>query len=165
MTTYCVCASLHDAIKSLDSSLIRKERNGETEMKSYYYQLDEGMDKSLRDQFQSLIRECHLGEEGNDWRYEVVKNLCTSFLEYWGEDDKPELEDYQGIISEVADSIASIYNSELFQWLADYPSRAAFEDDQDQEVSDDLDDIVRRRQVEEIRTMAYILVHGLSEMS
>ena len=161
MTTYCVCASIHDAIKTLESSLIRQEAENE----SKYYELDKGMDKSLRDQFQALIKECHFGEEANNWRYEVVKDLCVSFLEYWGEDDKPELEDYEGIIPEVADSIASIYNSELFQWLADYPSRAVFEDDQDQEVSDDLDDIVRCRQVEEIRSMAHVLVDGLSEMS
>ena len=165
-TTYCVCASLHDAIKSLDSSLIRKKRNEETEMKPYYYQLDEGMDKSLRDQFQSLIEECHLGESPNDWRYEVVKDLCLSFLEYWGEDDEPELEDYEGIIPEVADSIASIYTSELFQWLADYPSRAAFEETPELgEEANDLDDLARYRQEEEIRTMAHVLVDGLSEMS
>jgi hypothetical protein len=161
MTTYCVCASIHDAIKTLESSLIRQE----AENKSKYYELDKGMDKSLRDQFHALIMECHLGELPNNWRYEVVKDLCVSFLEYWGEDDKPELEDYQDIIPEVADNIASIYNSELFQWLADYPNRAVFEDDQDQEVSDDLSDIARCRQVEEIRTMAYVLVDGLSEMS
>ena len=162
MTTYCVCASIHDAIKTLNSSLIQKER----EDKSKYYQLDEGMDKSLRDQFQSLIRECHLGESPNDWRYEVVKDLCISFLEYWGEDDEPELEDYEGIIPEVADSIASIYYSELFQWLADDPSRSAFEETPELgEDANDLDDLARYRQVEEIQTMAHVLVDGLSEMS
>jgi hypothetical protein len=172
MTTYCVCASLHDAIKSLNSSLIRSERSGLNDERStrgnrsYYYQLDEGMNKSLRDQFQSLIQECHMGEMPNDWRYEVIKDLCVSFLEYWGEDDKPELEDYQGIIPEVADSIASIYTSDLFFWLFDNPSRAVFEDHPDLgEDANDLDDLARYRQVEEIQTMAHVLVDGLSEMS
>ena len=162
MTTYCTCASIHDAIKTLNSSLIQKER----EDKSKYYQLDEGMDKSLRDQFQSLIMECHLGESPNDWRYEVVKDLCISFLEYWGEDDKPELEDYQGIIPEVADNITEISTSLLFQWLADNPNRAAFEEHPELgEDANDLDDLARYRQEEEIRTMAYVLIDGLSEMS
>ena len=162
MTTYCTCASIHDAIKTLNSSLIQKER----EDKSKYYQLDEGMDKDLRNQFQSLIKECHLGESPNDWRYEVVKDLCISFLEYWGEDDVPELEDYQDIIPEVADNITEISTSRLFQWLADDPSRAAFEEDPELgEDANDLDDLARYRQVEEIETMAHVLVDGLSEMS
>jgi hypothetical protein len=107
-----------------------------------------------------------MGEMPNDWRYEVIKDLCVSFLEYWGEDDKPELEDYQGIIPEVADSIASIYTSDLFFWLFDNPSRAVFEDHPDLgEDANDLDDLARYRQVEEIQTMAHVLVDGLSEMS
>lgn len=172
MTTYCVCASLHDAIKSLNSSLIRRERSGLSDERStrgnrsYYYQLDEGIDKDLKNQFQSLIRECHLGELPNDWRYEVVKDLCVSFLEYWEEEEGPELEDYYGIIPEVADSIASIYSSELFFWLFDNPSRSAFEETPELgEDANDLDDLARYRQVEEIQTMAHVLVDGLSEMS
>ncbi len=174
MTTYCVMASIYDAIKTLDTSLIREERRDvagslkeerSTEgLRSYFYKLDEGIDKNLRDQFQQLIMECHMGEMPNDWRYETVKNLCVNFLEYWGKEEEPELEDYQDIVSEVAESTASIYNSELFFWLFDNPSRAVFEEDPYNE-SHDLAEITRNRQVEEISSMANVLLDGLSEMS
>ena len=164
-------ASIFDAIKTLNTSLIRENRGDSTcevrstqGIRSYFYKLDEGIDKNLRDQFQQLIMECHMGEMPNDWRYETVKDLCVNFLEYWGEEEEPELEDYQDIISEVAESTASIYNSDLFFWLFDNPSRAEFEEDP-YEQTHDLAELVRYRQIEEINSMAHVLLNGLSEMS
>jgi hypothetical protein len=154
---YLVCSSLRDSLSTLNTCLIKGETLHDGEE---YYLLDES--HPFKDQFQSIIRELHCGEWPNNWRYEIVKGLAVHLLEYFGEEER-HLDDYQDALYEVAESLTDVSTSRLFTWLAEIPSRAAFDD-----VVEDVNDLAvlaRIRQTEEINTMGFKLLGALQEMS
>ena len=127
-----------------------------------YYLLDES--HPFKDQFQSIITELHCGEFPNNWRYEIVKGLVVDLLEYFGEEER-HLDDYQDALYEVAERLTDISTSLLFKWLADIPSRAAFNDVVSVPWVNDLAALARMRQTEEINAMGFMLLAALQEMS
>jgi len=153
-TTFYVWGSLTEALKTFDKALVQRGRES--------FSLEDNKDKlntGLRDAYQTLIRKCHNDELPNDWRYDKIKHLVERLLEY----EKESLEDYQDILHEVVDSCVDISTSALFQWLADNPSRAEFNDDSYMAQSDKLSQLAAARQYEELDFMANTLLNDLSE--
>ena len=74
------------------------------------------------------------------------------------------MDDYQDALYEVAERLTDISTSRIFDWLADIPSRAAFNDVVDDGVND-LAALARMRQTEEINAMGFKLLAALQEMS
>ena len=155
---YLVTSSLRDSLSTLNTCLIKGEMTHDGEE---YYLLDES--HPFKDQFQSIIRVLHCGECPNNWRYEIVKGLVVDLLEYFGEEER-HLDDYQDALYEVAERLTDISTSRIFDWLADIPSRAAFNDVVDDGVND-LAALARMRQTEEINAMGFMLLAALQEMS
>ena len=153
-TTFYVWGSLTEALKTFDKALVQRGRES--------FSLEDNKDKlntGLRDAYQTLVRKCHNDELPNDWRYDKIKHLVERLLEY----EKESLEDYQDILHEVVDSCVDISTSALFQWLADNPSRAEFNDDSYMAQSDKLSQLAAARQYEELDFMANTLLNDLSE--
>lgn len=151
--------SLKEVIQELDKSLIRGTRsNGED-----YFYLSDDIDPDLRDQFQTIIRECHNDELPNDWRYSTIKRLCSNCLEYDLEDGVNQLDQIlDNHISEIVDGIVEVSTSGLFQWLADNPGRTEFSDGPyDEEFR--LSKLAAQRQYEEIDFIAHTLLNSLND--
>ena len=162
VSTFYSFATMQEAFRSFDNALVFKQR----EDKTRYVVLSDEIDSALKEQFQNITQELHLGEFPNDWRYSVIKDLISSFLEslendYSFENERDFLEDR---IYQIVDSCVSISNHSLFQWLADVPSRSSFTDGP---YGEDLTlvDMARQRQYEEIETMARLLVDAIDSLS
>ena len=156
-TTFYVWDDLTEALETFDKALVQKQRGDES-----FFLLEEDPDKldpGLRDAYQTLIRKCHNDELPNDWRYDKIKHLAGRLAEY----QRESLEDYQDILHEVVDSCVDISTSALFQWLADNPSRATFDDYSYHAEQDELAPLATARQYEELTFMANTLLNELSE--
>ena len=152
--------TLRDQLKDLNQSLNQERREDNS---LYFFLKDESKNK-----YQELIRSLHMGELPNDWRYETIKNLVSSFLEYYSEDEELTYDNLQDALREsIADNLAEYSNSCLFQWLAAMPSRAFFEDMSSvigiMDDSVDLGYLARLRQIEEIEIMGSNLIYFLNE--
>ena len=152
--------TLRDQLKDLDESLNQERREDNS---FYFFLKDESKNK-----YQELIRSLHMDELPNDWRYETIKNLVSSFLEYYPEDEELTYDNLQDALREsIADNLAEYSNSCLFQWLAKMPSRASFEDIHSAvsciDDSVDLGYLTRLRQIEEIEIMGSNLIYFLNE--
>jgi len=163
-TTFYVWDELTEALEDFNKALVQRDRG---QKDSTFFLLEEDQSKlapGLRGAYQTLIQKCHNDELPNDWRYEKIKHLVERLLEY----EKESLEDYQDILHEVVDSCVDISTSALFQWLADNPSRAEFNDDSYMAQSDwgataNLSQLAAARQYEELDFMANTLLNELSE--
>ena len=129
----------------------------------YFFLKDESKNK-----YQDLIRELHMDELPNDWRYETIKNLVSSFLEYFSEDEFLTYDNLQEALREsIADNLADYSNSCLFKWLSEIPSRASFEDIHSAisciDDSVDLGYLARLRQIEEIKIMGSNLLYHFTQ--
>ena len=152
--------TLRDQLKDLDQSLNQKRREDNS---CYFFLKDESKNK-----YQELIRSLHMDEVPNDWRYETIKNLVSSFLEYYSEDEELTYENLQDALREsIADNLADYSNSCLFQWLAEMPARASFEDIHSAisciDDSVDLGYLARLRQIEEIEIMGSNLLYHFTQ--
>ena len=152
--------TLRDQLKDLDQSLNQERREDNS---LYFFLKDESKNK-----YQKLIRSLHMDELPNDWRYETIKNLVSSFLEYYPEDEELTYDNLQDALREsIADNIADYSNSCLFQWLAEMPLRAYFEDIHSAisciDDSVDLGYLARLRQIEEIEIMGSNLIYHFTQ--
>ena len=151
--------SLTEVIQYLDNSLLKGTRDNKEE----YFYLSNEIDPDLRDQLQTVIRECHNDEFPNDWRYSIVKEICFTCLDYEMSEGLDQLEQYLDNYShEIVDGCVDISTSSLFQWLADIPSRAEFTDGpygEDLELSK----LAAQRQYEEIDFVFHTLLNMLNE--
>ena len=152
--------TLRDQLKDLDESLSQERREDNS---CYFFLKDESKNK-----YQELIRSLHMDEVPNDWRYETIKNLVSSFLEYYSEDEELTYENLQDALREsIADNLADYSNSCLFQWLAEMPARASFEDIHSAisciDDSVDLGYLARLRQIEEIEIMGSNLIYHFTQ--
>tara|TARA_A100001515_G_scaffold125414_1_gene110189 strand:- start:404 stop:886 length:483 start_codon:yes stop_codon:yes gene_type:complete len=152
--------TLRDQLKDLNQSLNQERREDNS---LYFFLKDESKNK-----YQELIRSLHMDELPNDWRYETIKNLVSSFLEYYSEDEELTYDNLQDALREsIADNIAEYSNSCLFQWLAEMPSRASFEDIHSAisyiDDSVDLGYLARLRQIEEIEIMGSNLLYHFTQ--
>ena len=153
--------TLRDQLKDLDQSLNQERREDNS---LYFFLKDESKNK-----YQDLVRELHMGELPNDWRYETIKNLVSSFLEYYSDDEELTYDNLQDALREsIADNLAEVSNSCLFEWLAEMPSRASFEDIHSAiecvDDSVDLGYLARLRQIEEIEIMGSNLLYHFEEV-
>lgn len=113
-------------------------------------------DCPMHDFFQEVVRECHMGELPNDWRYETLYDLCHGLLDYSQPDEKAwDAAEYEEVLPEVAETLAECSTSKLLQWLADRPDRCEFNDDELLEAygHKGIAHLASIRQMEEIETM------------
>ena len=82
---------------------------------STYWALKEEVDDN--DLFIDFIRDLHDDEMPNDWRYETIVDICNYLCDLVETIDSQS--DAHEIAFSAADSITSIYTSELCQWLSD----------------------------------------------
>jgi hypothetical protein len=126
--------------------------------------LSNEIDPDLRDQLQTVIRECHNDEFPNDWRYSIIKEICFTCLDYEMSEGLDQLEQYLDNYShEIVDGCVDISTSSLFQWLADIPSRSEFNDDSYMGDSSNLSQLATARQYEEIDFIFHALLNMLNE--
>tara|TARA_B100000212_G_scaffold217357_1_gene164569 strand:+ start:1708 stop:2202 length:495 start_codon:yes stop_codon:yes gene_type:complete len=130
----------------------------------YFFLKDESKNK-----YQELVRELHMDELPNDWRYETIKNLVSSFLEYYADDEELTYDNLQDALREsIVENLADYSTSCLFKWLAEMPSRAAFEDMSlvigVMDDSVDLAYLARLRQIEEIEIMGSNLLYHFDQL-
>tara|TARA_R100001224_G_scaffold96314_1_gene66107 strand:+ start:224 stop:706 length:483 start_codon:yes stop_codon:yes gene_type:complete len=152
--------TLRDQLKDLDQSLNQERREDNS---LYFFLKDESKNKH-----QDLIRELHMDEVPNDWRYETIKDLVSSFLEYFSDDEELTYDNLQDALREsIADNLAEVSNSCLFEWLSEIPSRASFEDIHSAisciDDSVDLGHLARLRQIEEIEIMGSNLLYHFTQ--
>ena len=152
--------TLRDQLKDLDQSLNQERREDNS---LYFFLKDESKNK-----YQELIRSLHMDELPNDWRYETIKNLVSSFLEYYPEDEELTYDNLQDALREsIADNLAEVSDSCLFKWLSEIPSRASFEDIHSAisciDDSVDLGYLARLRQIEEIEIMGSNLLYHFTQ--
>jgi len=149
--------TLRDHLQDFYNSFEGEKRENN---RHYFFLKDESKNK-----YQDLVRELHMGELPNDWRYETIKNLVSSFLEYYSDDEELTYDNLQDALREsIADNLCDVSNSCLFAWLAEMPSRASFEDMSSVigiiDDSVDLGYLAMMRQREEIEIMgSNILYH------
>ena len=151
--------TLRDQLQDFYNSFEGEKRENNSH---YFFLKDESKNK-----YQDLVRELHMGELPNDWRYETIKNLVSSFLEYYSDDEELTYDNLQDALREsIADNCCDVSNSCLFEWLAEIPSRATFDDIYstieclDESAKHDLGYLAMMRQREEIEIMgSNILYH------
>ena len=152
--------TLRDQLKDLNESLNQERREDNS---LYFFLKDESKNK-----YQELIRDLHMDELPNDWRYETIKDLVSSFLEYYSDDEELTYDNLQDALRDsIADNIADYSNSCLFKWLSEMPSRASFEDIHSAisciDDSVDLGYLARLRQIEEIEIMGSNLLYHFTQ--
>lgn len=112
-----------------------------------------------------FIRDLHDDEMPNDWRYETIVDICDYLCDLIEPIDKQS--DAQDIAFSAADSITSIYTSELCQWLGDNTGRLSYIDDAQEEglIPAEADTFKRLQigQFECIRSMAVRIIDKLLE--
>jgi hypothetical protein len=115
------------------------------------------------DDWTSFIRELHDDEMPNDWRYETIVDICTYLMDLVEPID--EQSDVSDIAFSAADSITSIYTSELCQWLSDNTGRLSYIDDAQEEglIAAEADTFKRLQigQFECIKSMAVRIIERL----
>ena len=125
-------------------------------------------DCPMHDDLQTIVRNAHNGELPNDWRFDMVYDLCHAFLDY----SQPQgqvftADDYRDRIGDIAETQVETGTYALLTWLADNVARCEF-DDEGAWSSDDLGssiaDLARRRQQEEIDWMAHTILAGVEAL-
>ena len=128
---------------------------------STYWALKEEVDDN--DLFIDFIRDLHDDEMPNDWRYETIVDICNYLCDLVETIDSQS--DAHEIAFSAADSITSIYTSELCQWLADNTGRLSCIDDAQEEglIAAEADTFKRLQigQFECIRSMAVRIIERL----
>tara|TARA_R100000734_G_C3292915_1_gene84496 strand:+ start:152 stop:610 length:459 start_codon:yes stop_codon:yes gene_type:complete len=142
-------------LETLYNSLERKEREPGL---GCFYCLKEDLEN--REKIQSFIMDLHNEESPNDWRYDIIHSLLSSFIENYGVNSEEEAEEH---IDVICDSLVNVYNYGLAKWLCDDVSRGYFEDLPSIEGSDtSIYGIIMKRQYEEISTMASKIINYCS---
>ena len=80
-------------------------------------------DASCSAELVKLTSDCHDTELPNDWRYSMIVSIIDSIMDY---DNNTDWSDAAHCI---ADSLTTVYNSELFQWYADNVERIEYVND------------------------------------
>ena len=82
------------------------------------------------DDLVSFIHELHDDEMPNDWRYAAIVGILDQIIEISEYNNEPEWSEASW---QIAESLTSIYTSELAAWFADNSSRASYRDEAQQE--------------------------------
>lgn len=94
--------------------------------RSEFYALTEQARQST-DDLLSFVYELHDGELANDWRWKTIVQILDAIIE--DSKDDCDSDHWDNFPFAVADELTSIYTSELFNWLAEYPNRQSYHDD------------------------------------
>ena len=152
--------SLRESLELFKSELIQEKRGDK-----FIRVLKQGT--SNHSKFQELVRSLHMDEFPNDWRYETIYDLTCAFLEYFGDDEDLDYDNCSEALNEISENLADYSTSGLFQWLAENPSRASFDDDYEIissiDESVDLAYLARSRQIEEITIMGSNLIYHFTQ--
>lgn len=84
---------------------------------SGHIQLKENQKKT----YQDFVKELHDDELPNNWRYTIITDLLQNFVNEYEQDN---LED---CLSEIADSLVDVYNTDRAKWLLDDVSRGCID--------------------------------------
>ena len=79
-----------------------------------------GPEDQIRESASSALMSAHSEELPNDWRYEVCSLACDAISE------AEEAEELSEIISEVAENVTTVYNSQLLSWYAENCTRLSY---------------------------------------
>lgn len=114
----------------------------------------------IRDQLQEICRAAHRDEMPNDWRWEMIGDITAALLEYSEPEPEPwDADQYQDVAYSVADSLASYSTCQLADWVSDNAGRGFFDDPSlVQGLACDIPTMLRWRQIEELQTMALIII-------
>lgn len=80
----------------------------------------EGPEDQTRESASSALMAAHSEELPNDWRCEVCSLACDAMSE------AEEGEELAEIISEVAENVTTVYNSQLLSWYAENSTRLGY---------------------------------------
>lgn len=109
-----------------------------------------------KETYQDFVKELHDDELPNNWRYTIITDLLQNFVNEYEQDN---LEDY---LSEIADSLVDVYNSDLIKWVNDDISRGCFTIG-DLDCVDDPSlntfDLIRKSQYNAIYSMGYQILN------
>lgn len=116
------------------------------------------------EKYVEIVRDLHMDELPNDWRYNVIKELVTDLLDYFDPEDEMDEDNCQEALHEIVETVVPCSSHEVFKWLADRPARAVFEDTSWADMSSyadeyDLVELARTRMYEEISIMGSNLVY------
>ena len=117
------------------SYFVSKDRNEER----YWYLVDD-----VPDEVTDLVHELHDDELPNDWRYETIVNLLHAIKEQEAYSDELDI-----------DSLVSIYNGEVLEWLT--PERLHYVDEAKEEYSIETMDIIKM-----IRFTQYMVIQRMA---
>jgi hypothetical protein len=130
---------------------------------STYWATTEQVDND--DLLTDFIRDLHDDEMPNDWRYETIVDICNYLCDLVETIDSQS--DAHDIAFSAADSITSIYTSELCKWLGENTGRLSYIDDAQEEglIPAEADTFKRLQigQFECIRSMAVRIIDRLVE--
>lgn len=118
----CTCSSLDTVsadLIALCSELSSRFENKKRENGDIFIVLG-GPEDQARESASSALMAAHSEELPNDWRYEVCSLACDAISE------AEEGEELAEIISEVAESVTTVYNSQLFSWYAENSTRLSY---------------------------------------
>jgi hypothetical protein len=154
--------SIEAGLTLLASSLVLATRTDGTE----YRMLRE--DCPLHDDFQDIIRAAHDGELPNDWRFAMTYDLCHALLDY----SQPltcacTADEFRDYIGEIAELQVDTSTYALLTWMAGNMNRCQFDEPEiwcETADGSDIGDLARRRQLEEIHTMAHVILSGLDAL-
>lgn len=115
----------------------------------------------------SIVYDLHEGELPNDWRYEIVYSLATTFLEYSDGSDPEDCEpwgmsEYMDLVPCIADGLVDAGKGDLLEW-AKIGSRTEFWDAFESILTPDIVSVLQARQKEEIQMMGYNLLRLVEE--
>jgi hypothetical protein len=154
--------SIEAGLTLLASSLVLATRADGTK----YRMLRE--DCPMHDNLQEVVRSAHNGELPNDWRYGMTYTLAHALLDY----SQPlacacTADEFQDYIGEIAELQVDTSTYALLTWLADNMNRCQFDEPEiwcETADGSDIGDLARRRQLEEIHTMAHAIITGLDAL-
>lgn len=114
----------------------------------------------IREQLQEICRAAHRDELPNNWRWEMIGDITAALLEYSEPDSRTwDADAFQDVAYSVADSLASYSTCQLADWVSDHAARGFFDDPSlVQGLACDIPTMLRWRQIEELQTMALVII-------
>ena len=154
--------SLEAGLTLLASNLVLATRTNGTEYRILWE------DCPMYDDLRAIVRDAHNGELPNDWRFDMVYDLCHAFLDY----SQPQgqvftADDYRDCIGEIAETQVETGTYALLTWLADNLNRCHFDEPETYCADADgssIADLAQRRQLEEINWMAHTILTGVEAL-
>ena len=104
-----------------------------------------------KEKYQEFVRELHDDEMPNNWRYQIIFDLLHNFVNEYDQDD------LEGHLSEIADSLVDVYNTDRAKWLADDINRGCIEIDTKNKTS--VFELIGIAQYEAIYSMGFEILH------